>query len=128
MDAASGPGAAVSGPAKSPCAVSQTMSIPNSFSTYSTSFLPGLASSKMQTDDCFGPTKLRYSSSWPTAARGSKRGAAQDALPKDRLEDSVRFPDVFVPPPAGDEREDLFGLLARHRGRLVGPHIRQLTH
>src|SRR5438874_6268939 len=48
-------------------------------------------------------------------------------LTEDRPENPVRLTNVLGPPPAGDEREDLFGLLARHRGRLVGPHIRQLT-
>src|SRR6266850_1589804 len=55
--------------------------------------------------------------------RGSRARRRSGRRTEDRLEDPVGLPDVFGPPPAGDEREDLFGLLARHRG----PHIRQLT-
>src|SRR5258708_1942769 len=62
-----------------------------------------------------------------SGARGLNARRRSGRLTEDRLEDPVRLPDVLGPPPAGDEREDLFGLLARHRGRLVGPHVRQLT-
>src|SRR5436309_9031245 len=65
--------------------------------------------------------------SWSSGARGSKARRRSGRLIEDRPEDSVRFPDVLGPPAAGDEREDLFGVLARHRGRPVGPHVRQLS-
>src|SRR5262245_21423470 len=61
------------------------------------------------------------------------RGVAREArrrsgrLFEDCPEDLVRLPDVLGPPPVGDEREDLFGVLTRHRGRLVGAHVRQLS-
>src|SRR6266404_9405824 len=63
----------------------------------------------------------------PRRVSCSRERRCSGRLTEDRLEDPVRLPDVRGPPPAGDEREDLFGLLARHRGRLVGPHVRQLT-
>jgi len=60
-------------------------------------------------------------------ARAARGRGASGRLIEDRPEDPVRLPDVLGPPPAGDERKDLFRLLARHRGRLVGPHVRELT-
>src|SRR5213594_4542358 len=48
-------------------------------------------------------------------------------LTEDRPEDSVRLPDLLGPPPAGDEREDLLRVLARHLRRLVGAHVGQLA-
>src|SRR5262249_33753186 len=59
------------------------------------------------------------------AARG--RGSRSGRFFEDCPEAPVRPPDVPGPPPAGDERENLFGVLTRDRGRLVGPHIRQLS-
>src|SRR6267142_137590 len=60
-------------------------------------------------------------------ARGSRARRRSGRLTEDRPNDSVRLPDVLGPPTDGNEREDLFGVLARHRGRLVGPHVRQLS-
>jgi hypothetical protein len=48
-------------------------------------------------------------------------------LIEDRPEDSIGLPDVLDTPVAGDERKHLFGVFARHRGGLVGPHVRQVT-
>jgi hypothetical protein len=45
-------------------------------------------------------------------------GVGSGRLIEDRPKDSERLPDVLGLPPAGDEREDLFGVLTRHRGRL----------
>src|SRR6266403_2097897 len=60
---------------------------------------------------------------YKSSARGSRARRRSGRRTEDRLEDPVGLPDVFGPPPDGNEREDLFGLLARHRG----PHVRQLT-
>src|SRR6266850_2101565 len=54
--------------------------------------------------------------------RGTSRSLAED-----RLEDPVRLANVLGPPPAGHQREDLLGVLARHRRRLVGAHVGQLA-
>src|SRR3989449_10800802 len=53
--------------------------------------------------------------------------ATSRSLAEDRLEDPVRLANVLGPPPAGDEREDLLRVLARHLRRLVGAHIGQLA-
>jgi hypothetical protein len=77
-----------------------------------------------------------------STTRGSQRPAVGVCVPlyarapldrssgcliEDRPEDSIGLPDVLDTPVAGDEREDLFGVFARHRGGLVGPHVRQVT-
>src|SRR5262249_20261959 len=58
-------------------------------------------------------------------AREARRRSGR--LFEDCPEDLVRLADVPGPPPARDEREDLFCVPTRHRGRLGCAHVRQLS-
>src|ERR1700756_261780 len=66
------------------------------------------------------PSRPIPSQRWSVVTRSG--GPAED-----RLQHPVRAADVFRPPPARDEREDLLRVLARHGRRLVGPHVRELA-